>query len=118
MTKISLPGYLSTMTGRLEQQLQVMSSTFEAPRMTNLGAMTAFRYSEKSDTLLCFLKGVKLVSTLNAAISLVNAGYAQEMSVLIRVADGFDLSMSFSGVAAIAPHHRRPHTGRAVGRAR
>jgi hypothetical protein len=87
LPEISLPDYLAKVLGDLERQYRALSSTFPAPKMVDLGALVAPRYAKQSDPLLCFLKGVKLISTLNGALALMRAGYAQEMNVLIRVAD-------------------------------
>ena len=46
-----------------------------------------FRHKQHSEILLCLLKGIKTVSTLNAALVLLRAGYAQEVNLLCRVAD-------------------------------
>ena len=87
MTTIPLPVYLANMLDALRAQYDAMAATFGPPRIVLLGKMPVYRYSKQSDTLLCFLKGAKLVSTLNACVVLHSAGYAQEMYALIRVAD-------------------------------
>lgn len=87
MPTILLPDYLAKVLGDLERQYRALASTFQAPKPVDLGSIIAPRYLEQSDTLLCFLKGVKLISTLNGALVLLRTGYAQEINILIRVAD-------------------------------
>jgi hypothetical protein len=79
--------YFDSVLKRLGLQYHTMAGTVGAPKLVASGAITAFRYEEQSDTLLCFLKGIKLVSTLNAANVLLTSGYVQEIGVLCRVAD-------------------------------
>jgi hypothetical protein len=49
----------------------------------------AFRVSddEHTDSLACYLKGVKAVSTLNASLILLRWGYTQEVGALCRMVD-------------------------------
>ena len=49
----------------------------------------AFRVSddEHTDSLACYLKGVKAVSTLNASLVLLRSGYTQEVGALCRMVD-------------------------------
>ncbi len=54
-----------------------------------------FRHKQQSDLLLCYLKGVKLISTLNAALVLFRHGYAQEIGAFCRMADDFFFEIMF-----------------------
>jgi hypothetical protein len=83
--------YLQTILGRLEQQYKIMADVFGPPVVVVQGPAFSFRYSnpKESDSLLCFLKGVKLVSTLNAALVLLHHGYVHEVAALCRMADDF-----------------------------
>lgn len=49
----------------------------------------AFRFASEShtDTVACFLKGAKTVSTLNACMVLLQVGHAQEIGALSRVVE-------------------------------
>ncbi len=85
MAAISLPDYLFNVFDRLGTQYDTMASSFGQPQL--MKGFPVFRYSEKTDALLCFLKGIKLVSTLNAALLLLKSGYAQETNALMRIAD-------------------------------
>jgi hypothetical protein len=49
----------------------------------------AFRVNddEHTDSLACYLKGVKAISTLNASLVLLKSGYTQEVGALCRMVD-------------------------------
>ena len=49
----------------------------------------AFRVSndEHTDSLVCYLKGMKAVSTLNASLVLLKSGFTQEVGALCRMVD-------------------------------
>ena len=82
--------YLVSVLERLEQCYHRMARFLGSPVPQRVTTKRAegfwFRYPFQSDTLLCFLKGVKLVSTLNAALVLLRAGYVQECGALFRIA--------------------------------
>jgi hypothetical protein len=71
------------------------------PIMTKQGSGIWFRHERHSDVLLCFLKGVKLISTLNAAFVLLRHGYIHEIGVLFRVAEDSFTDISFM----LLPHN-------------
>ena len=48
-----------------------------------------FRYENLTESLACYLKGVKAVSTLNACVVLLRQGFAQEVGALCRMVDDF-----------------------------
>lgn len=79
--------YLATVLQRLEQHYLSMASTLTAPVLVRYGQVPFFRHEEQTDTLICFLKGVKLASTMNAALMLFRHGYVQELGALARIAD-------------------------------
>jgi hypothetical protein len=82
--------YLKSVLQRLEQQYHRMARSLGTPVPQRVSTKQAegfwFRYPSQSDTLLCLLKGVKLISTLNAALVLLRAGYVQECGALFRIA--------------------------------
>ncbi|MCX8502210.1 MAG: hypothetical protein ORO03_11075 [Alphaproteobacteria bacterium] len=92
---MSLEDYIAATLGRLEAQYHAMTTAFEPPIIVKDGSMAWFRYEKQSDVLLCFLKGVKLVSTLNAALVLLRQGYALEVGALCRMADDFCFEIMF-----------------------
>ena len=87
---VSKHDYLRSVLQRLEHHYNLMAGAVGQPVAQRLTTNKVegfwFRYPHQSDTLLCFLKGVKLISTLNGALVLLNAGCVQECSALFRVA--------------------------------
>jgi hypothetical protein len=79
--------YLATVLQRLEQHYHTMAGALPQPVLMRRGRVPFFRHEQQTDTLICFLKGVKLTSTLNAALLLFRHGYAQELGALARIAD-------------------------------
>jgi hypothetical protein len=87
---VDVDDYLKTVLDRLEGQYHAMARAVESPTARVISTRQArgvwFRHARHSDTLLCFLKGIKLVSTLNASLLLVQQGYVQEAGALFRIA--------------------------------
>jgi len=71
----------------LDALFATMSSAIPPAKFVDVGGAKFYRHGEYSLSLACFLKGVKVVSTLNAAAILIAFGYAQEVGILCRVAD-------------------------------
>ena len=55
----------------------------------DIGPYRQFRYESQTESLACYLKGVKSISTLNACIVLLRQGYTQEIGALCRMVDDF-----------------------------
>lgn len=87
--------YLSETLRKLQVHYDVLFSYLPPPVRTRIGSNVYFRHPEKSDALLCCLKGVKLISTLNAALVLLRSGYTQEIGALCRMADDFFYEILF-----------------------
>ncbi len=51
------------------------------------GVYPRFRYEKLTDSLVCYLKGVKAISTLNGCLILLQHGYTQEIGALCRMID-------------------------------
>lgn len=81
--------YLTSVLRRLEDLYLGIGNVFGPPIVTAKDGIAFFRYRQHSDSLLCFLKGIKLLSTLNAALVLRRSGYAHEVNALCRMADDF-----------------------------
>lgn len=81
--------YLSSSLKQLEAHYHQMGTTLPAPNREMIGSSMYFRHPQYTDSLLSYLKGVKLVSTLNAALVLYRNGYAQEIGALCRMADDY-----------------------------
>jgi hypothetical protein len=82
---MNLLDYIAGVLRHVEHYL-LMASALEPPLLVSLGEASFFRHREQSDRLLCFLKGVKLVSTLNASLLLYRNGFTQELGALARIA--------------------------------
>lgn len=87
MTLEDLHNFFSSVLRRLENEYQVMSAAFDQPQLVLLKGIPLYRYKTHSIELLCFLKGVKLMSTMKAATVLLRTGFVQEIGILCRVAD-------------------------------
>jgi hypothetical protein len=79
--------YVADVLKRLEGHYHVMAGALPAPALVNRGGAPFFRHQELSDNLLCLLKGVKLVSNLNASLLLYRGGFTQELGALSRISD-------------------------------
>lgn len=90
-----LADFLALTLGKLEVQYHQMGEAINPPIRAKFGDRKFFRHEQQSDVLLCYLKGVKLVSTLNAAVILFRHGYAQEVGALCRMADDFFFEIMF-----------------------
>lgn len=80
---------LATTLKQLEAFYAEMHGAFAPPVFVNDATYPRFRYAMLSDSLACFLKGAKVVSTLNAALILYRHAYPQEVASLCRMADDF-----------------------------
>ncbi len=89
IAEIPVDIYLQSVLGRLEQQYHLMALAFGPPVVVMQDSAAGYRYPEQSDSLVCLLKGIKLLSTLNAALVLLRNGYANEVAALCRMADDF-----------------------------
>lgn len=94
-TAIPVDIYLKSVLERLEQHYHVMADALGPPELITQGRESWLRYPKQSDSLLCLLKGVKLVSTLNAALVLLHHGHFHEVAALCRMADDFILEILF-----------------------
>jgi hypothetical protein len=81
--------YLENSLSELGRLYLEMESRIEAPVLINVGGYKKFRHQRISGSLACFLKGVKIVSSLNAALVLLRAGYTQEVGAICRMIDDF-----------------------------
>lgn len=77
--------YLKDTLSKLESLYHEMQGRFEAPVLQDMGGAKRFRYRSLSESLACFLKGAKAISTLDAALVLLRAGHTQEIGALCRM---------------------------------
>jgi len=90
-TRLEMPlaDFLTSTLAKLEEHYHNMASAIDPPVPAKIGNSMFSRHNQYSDVLLCYLKGVKLVSTLNAALVLFRHGYVQEIGALCRMSDDF-----------------------------
>lgn len=62
---------------------------FPLPKLVKIGGQPQYRYSESSVYHGAFLKAVRMISGLNACLSLLEGGYYQEIMVVLRTVDDF-----------------------------
>lgn len=74
---------------RLTEIVDALGVDFPPPKLMQYQDVIADRHErgELSNGLFCFLKAVKICSTLNGAVLLVSKGYVQEAYALCRVAE-------------------------------
>jgi len=81
--------YLENTLSDLGTLYHEMAGEIQAPVFADVGGYRAWRYQDLSESLACFLKGVKVVSSLNASMVLLRAGYTQEIGALCRMIDDY-----------------------------
>ena len=86
---MEIESYLEKIIGRLEELYHQMERQMTPPVFINDGIYPRFRHETLSDSLACYLKGIKLISTLNASIVLLRKGYVQEFGALCRMMDDY-----------------------------
>lgn len=86
---MDIDSYLEKTLAQLGSLYLEMSTQIPPPQFVDIHGHKTFRYLDISESLACFLKGVKIVSSLNASIILLRAGYAQEIGALCRMVDDF-----------------------------
>ena len=78
--------------GRL---LHGMALTLEAPEFFRSRDERGFRFQNPGLAHFCLLRGVRIVSALNAAIELARAGFPQEVCVLLRTVIEYSTQIDF-----------------------
>jgi len=81
--------YLETTLSELGALYHEMAALIEAPVFEDVGGYRAWRFKTLSESLACYLKGVKVISSLNASMVLLRAGHTQEIGALCRMIDDF-----------------------------
>ncbi len=71
----------------LESALTALGAQIEEPSFFDDNNYPRFRHREKSNHLAAYLKAVKIVSTLNASLVLLEHGFVEELGVLFRTID-------------------------------
>lgn len=81
--------YLRKALCRLEAMYAEMGKATGAIVHIDDGIYPRSRHETLSDSLVCYLKGVKAISTLNGCVVLLQHGHAQEIGALCRMVDDF-----------------------------
>lgn len=81
--------YLQQSLQRLEAFYLDMQAATGPLLYRDVGPYRQFRHENTTESLACYLKGVKAVSTLNACVALLRQGFAQEVGALCRMVDDF-----------------------------
>jgi len=90
---------------RLASIYRKMEVNFERPVIVNIQGTREIRHREYTDLLACFLKGVKMVSTLHGALVLLESGCVQEVAALCRMVNDLNSEIAFLTV---------PHVGQSL----
>lgn len=73
----------------LGRQSQLLGRKFSRPKLVEVDGERAFRHDERDDLLMSYLKCLRGLSSLNAALALLKSGFVQEVGVLCRCVDEF-----------------------------
>lgn len=71
----------------LESALTTLGAQIEAPIFSDDNDYPRFRHRKKSNVLAVYLKAVRIVSTLNASLVLLEHGFIEELGILFRTID-------------------------------
>src|SRR4051812_11807863 len=75
---------LRTRVAPLAKFLHAISRTLEEPNFSASPEHLGFRYKNAQLIHFCLLRGVRIVSALNASVELTRGGYSQEIGVILR----------------------------------
>lgn len=81
--------YLAHTLRRLEVYYAAMDAATGPVLFRDVGPYRQFRYQRPTESVACYLKGIKAISTLNACVLLLRAGHTQEVGALCRMVDDF-----------------------------
>ncbi|MCE5294259.1 MAG: hypothetical protein LLF94_06555 [Chlamydiales bacterium] len=94
--KIELIPVFTNCIGRLAVATQAMETMIvPKPVFTDISGFKKFRYEEQTVYHVALLKGVRVVSGLNACLHLLAGGFVQEVMVIVRTLDDFLHEMIF-----------------------
>jgi len=81
--------YLESALRKLEAMYAEIGKSTGNVLFRDVGPYRQFRHETFTESLACYLKGVKSISTLNACLVLLKRGYTQEIGALCRMVDDF-----------------------------
>jgi len=80
---------LTSFLNEQEALAHELGRNFEPPRFVRVRGLPQFRHEPKSDLLMSYLKCLRAISSLNAALVLLRSGFIQEVGALCRCIDEF-----------------------------
>jgi hypothetical protein len=83
----------------LEFALHSLLPRVERAQLVDVLGGQSYRHRHQHDLLACYLKAIRIVSTLNACLVLLRQGYVQEVYVLCRCVDEYGEDISFMSFA-------------------
>lgn len=86
---MAIEDYLDESLGRLEQIYATMDAAVGPVSFRDIGPYRQFRHERPTESVACYLKGIKAISTLYACVLLLRAGHTQEVAALCRMVDDF-----------------------------
>ena len=86
---MQIEDYLQQTLQRLEYFYAEMEKATGSVMFLDVGPHPQFRHETLTESLICYLKGIKSISTINACILLLRQGYTQEVGALCRMVDDF-----------------------------
>lgn len=81
--------YLQQTLKRLEAFYGAMDKATGTVMFRDVGPYRQSRHETLTESLVCYLKGIKTISTLNACVLLLRHGHTQEIGALCRMVDDF-----------------------------
>ena len=81
--------YLESTLKELGSLYHEMADLIDAPVIENMGGTGVWRYETQTESLTCYLKAIKTISTLNACMVLLKTGHVQEIGALCRMIDDY-----------------------------
>lgn len=66
-----------------------MADLIDAPVFVKMGNSGVWRHETQTESLTCYLKAIKTISTLNACMVLLKTGHVQEIGALCRMIDDY-----------------------------
>lgn len=86
---MQIEDYLHQTLHRLEEFYVAMDKATGVVMFRDVGPYRQFRHQTLTESLVCYLKGIKTISTLNACVLLLRHGHTQEIGALCRMVDDF-----------------------------
>ncbi|MFA7158998.1 MAG: hypothetical protein WC299_06805 [Kiritimatiellia bacterium] len=77
------------------QVIHRVENRFDRPQLVEVNGIPQWRYTKLTVEHMCLLRGVRIISAFNSIRSLLNNGYVQEISVLLRTIDEFQEDIVF-----------------------